>query len=162
MDKPVHDSWRNANVKFRLVGKSLPRIDAPDKVFGKTIYAGDYVMPGMLHAKVLRSPLASAQLTRLDVSRARNLPGVACVLTSEDLPNKYISTELPGKSVGDSVQASQPIISGLPAVAALHFEVIKKFGCYGGAEIGQGKTCYRFFLPCGGKNEKQLDCIPVA
>ncbi len=99
-----------SNPDFRLIGKSLPRIDAPDKVFGKTMYAGDYVMQGMLHAQVLRSPLASARLTRLDVSRARNLPGVACVLTSTDIPNKNISTDLPGKSVGDTVQASQPIL----------------------------------------------------
>ncbi len=110
MGKPMHDCRCGANIELRLVGKSLPRIDAPDKVFGKTIYAGDYSMPGMLHARVLRSPLASARLTHLDVSRAQNLPGVACVLTSADIPNKTISTELPGKSVGDSVQQSQPIL----------------------------------------------------
>ena len=59
-----------ANVEFRQVGRPLARIDAPGKSHGKTRYAGDYVMPGMLHVKVLRSPEASALLTRIDVSRA--------------------------------------------------------------------------------------------
>lgn len=58
-----------ANIEFRQVGKPLPRIDAPGKAHGKTRYAGDYVMPDMLHAKVLRSPEASARLRRIDVAR---------------------------------------------------------------------------------------------
>ncbi|MEE9300778.1 MAG: molybdopterin cofactor-binding domain-containing protein, partial [Alphaproteobacteria bacterium] len=87
-----------ANIEFRQVGRPLPRTDAPGKVFGATRYAGDYVMPDMLHALVLRSPLASARLKRLDVSKARALQGVACVLTGADLPNQKVASDIPGQT----------------------------------------------------------------
>jgi len=75
-----------ANVAFNQVGKGLTRTDAPGKAAGRTPYAGDYVMPGMLHAKVVRAKVASATLRGLDVSKARALPGVVCVLTAADRP----------------------------------------------------------------------------
>ncbi|MDP7490351.1 MAG: hypothetical protein QGG10_07550, partial [Arenicellales bacterium] len=67
-----------ANVPLRQVGKAQVRIDAPGKVVGKTRYAGDYSMPGMIHARVFRAPTASAKLTRINVDAARALPGVVC------------------------------------------------------------------------------------
>ena len=51
-----------ANVQFRQVGKPLTRTDAPGKVTGRTPYAGDYVMPNMLHMRVVRTDIASARL----------------------------------------------------------------------------------------------------
>jgi CO/xanthine dehydrogenase Mo-binding subunit len=53
---------------------------------GSARFADDVFLPGMLHARVLRSPHAHAQIVRLDASPARSLPGVAMVLTAEDLP----------------------------------------------------------------------------
>ena len=99
-----------ANVEFRQVGKALPRIDAPGKVHGKTRYAGDYVMPDMLHAKVLRSPEASASLRRIDVSKARALPGVACVLTHEELPDRLAPTDIPGQTGRKRLDTDQQIL----------------------------------------------------
>ena len=87
-----------SNVKFTQVGKPLRRTDATGKCDGRTPFAGDYVMPGMLHAKVVRADLASARLKRLDVSKARALPGVACVLTAPDLPDRTASTDIPGQT----------------------------------------------------------------
>lgn len=81
---------------LRQIGKPLPRIDAMGKVVGATKYAGDYVMPNMLHAQVLRSKYPSALVKRVDVSRARALPGVACVLTADDLPGAEMATDIPG------------------------------------------------------------------
>ncbi len=52
-----------ANVKFSQIGEPLTRTDAPGKALGKTPYAGDYTMPGMVHAKVIRADVASARLT---------------------------------------------------------------------------------------------------
>ncbi len=82
--------------ELRQVGKPLPRIDAMGKVIGTTKYAGDYVMPNMLHAKVLRSNYPSAKILRVDVSKARALSGVACVLTADDLPGDAMATDIPG------------------------------------------------------------------
>ena len=77
-----------SNVLLRQVGKPLERSDAEGKATGRTRYAGDYTMPGMLHGRVLRSGVASGRLKHLDVSRARTLEGVSCVLTAEDLPDR--------------------------------------------------------------------------
>ena len=61
---------------FRFVGVNVPRKDAADKVTGRAVYAVDVELPGMLHAKVLRSPEAHAIIKRLDVSAAQRAPGV--------------------------------------------------------------------------------------
>jgi CO/xanthine dehydrogenase Mo-binding subunit len=70
----------------RVVGKSLPRLDAVAKVTGTAIYAVDFALPGMLHGKILRSTQPHALIRRLDVSRARQLPGVRVVLSAPDVP----------------------------------------------------------------------------
>ncbi|SVE28245.1 uncharacterized protein METZ01_LOCUS481099, partial [marine metagenome] len=87
-----------ANVVLRQIGKPLERSDAEGKATGRTRYAGDYTMPGMVHGRVLRSELASARLKHLDASAARNLPGVSCVLTAEELPDRLAATDMPGQT----------------------------------------------------------------
>jgi CO/xanthine dehydrogenase Mo-binding subunit len=67
------------------IGRSVPRRDAGEKLRGKAQFAGDIVVPRMLHGKVLRSPLPHARVTSIDVSAAEALPGVVCVLTAADL-----------------------------------------------------------------------------
>ena len=67
------------------VGKSVPRIDAIDKVTGRAAYVGDLEVPGMLHGKVLRSPMPHALVSEIDVSQALLLPGVVAVLTRDHL-----------------------------------------------------------------------------
>jgi len=83
---------------LRQIGKPLRRVDALGKAVGATVYAADYTMPNMLHAKVFRSPVPSARITRLDVSAARELPGVVCILTNEDAPNAKLNTDMPGQT----------------------------------------------------------------
>lgn len=68
----------------RPVGHHEPRADARAKVTGAASYTADIVRPGMLHAKVLRSPHAHARIVSVDASRARELPGVAAVITGAD------------------------------------------------------------------------------
>src|SRR5215210_2125857 len=82
--------------ELRHIGKPLPRIDAMGKVTGATKYAGDYTMPNMLHAQVLRSKYPSASIVRVDTTKARALPGVAIVLTAADLPGTQVATDIPG------------------------------------------------------------------
>ena len=64
---------------------AAPRADAAAKVTGTARYTADVRLPGMLHAKVLRSPHAHARLVSVDASRARALPGVHAVLTRDEL-----------------------------------------------------------------------------
>ena len=68
------------------VGCPAPRPDARDKVTGQAIYAADLYFGGMLHAKVLRSKYPHARVLRVDTSKAKTLPGVAAVLTADDVP----------------------------------------------------------------------------
>ncbi len=99
--------------ELRQVGQPLRRIDALGKAVGATVYAGDYYPPNLLHGKVLRSSLPHARITRLDVSKARALPGVACVLTHQDLPRAVLVTDMPGQT-GQRRRAGSdaPILAG--------------------------------------------------
>ena len=83
---------------LRVVGKPLRRVDALGKAVGSTVYAGDFSMPNMLHGKVFRSSQPSARIKRLDVSKARELPGVISVLTAKDLPDAKLVTDMPGQT----------------------------------------------------------------
>ncbi len=83
---------------LRQVGRPLRRVDALGKAVGTTVYAGDFTMPDMLHAKVFRSSEPSAHIKQLNVNKARALPGVACVLTADDLPDGKLITDMPGQT----------------------------------------------------------------
>jgi CO/xanthine dehydrogenase Mo-binding subunit len=70
------------------IGRETPQINAREKVLGKAVYSGDLKMPGMLHAKVLRSPYAHARIVRVETQAARALPGVHAVLVGDDTPTR--------------------------------------------------------------------------
>ena len=67
-------------------------LDGPDKVTGAARYTCDISVPGMLHAKVLRSPHPHARIVSIDTGRAEALAGVVAVVTGADaatLPDPY-------------------------------------------------------------------------
>jgi len=68
------------------VGQSLVRFRAADLLFGERPFADDLERPGALHAAVLLSEHPRATVERIDVERARALPGVVCVATAADVP----------------------------------------------------------------------------
>ncbi len=70
----------------QFIGANVRRLDAPSKVSGALRYAGDTVMPGMLHVGVLRSPFPHARIVSIDTSAAAAMPGVEAVITSADVP----------------------------------------------------------------------------
>lgn len=69
---------------MKSISESKARLDGEEKVTGRAVYTDDIRLPGMLHAKLLRSPYPHARLVGLNVSRAIRLPGVAAVLTRDD------------------------------------------------------------------------------
>lgn len=77
------------NSQFNVVGKSVPRVDGPDKVRGKAIFTDDIKLPGLVHAKIRNSDVAHARIVRVDVSKALAVPGVLAVLTGEDCAKPY-------------------------------------------------------------------------
>lgn len=70
------------------LGKETPQVTAREKVLGRALYAGDLKLPGMLHAKVLRSPYPHARIVHVDTAAAKALPGVRVVLAGGDTPER--------------------------------------------------------------------------
>jgi putative selenate reductase molybdopterin-binding subunit len=77
---------------FQRVGKPDIKVDAIKLAQGKPAFTADIDMRGMLVAKVLHSPYAHACIKNIDASKARELPGVAAVLTWKDIPRVVYST----------------------------------------------------------------------
>jgi xanthine dehydrogenase molybdenum-binding subunit len=71
-----------------LIGKRIPKMDAPEKASGKTRYIHDIDLPGQLHAKILRSARVHAKIRSIDTSAAKALPGVHVVITAADIPDQ--------------------------------------------------------------------------
>lgn len=65
------------------VGKSVIRIDAKDKVTGRVKYNNDVIIPGILHAKIVISRYAHANIKSIDITQAGNAPGVQAVITGD-------------------------------------------------------------------------------
>ncbi|MFH1186370.1 MAG: molybdopterin cofactor-binding domain-containing protein [Chloroflexota bacterium] len=77
---------------WKVVGKPEKKLDAAKLAQGKSAFTADIEKQGMLVAKVLHSPNAHARILSIDVSEARALPGVAAVLTWQDIPRVVWST----------------------------------------------------------------------
>jgi CO/xanthine dehydrogenase Mo-binding subunit len=80
-------------VPGKQAGRSLPRLEARDKVSGRAEYVHNMRLPGMLHGKIFRSSLPHGRIRSIDVTAARELPGVYRVVTADDvrkvIPHPY-------------------------------------------------------------------------
>jgi len=74
--------------ELNVVGTRVPMHDAAAKAKGTAQFTDDITLPGMLHGKVLRSPLPHAKILHIDTSEAKKLPGVKGVLTGRDIPDR--------------------------------------------------------------------------
>ena len=81
---------------MNTVGHNVPRIDSYERVTGKATYTRDERLPGMLYARVLRSPHPHARIRSVDTSRAEALPGVRAVITHETHEVIYSSGSIAG------------------------------------------------------------------
>jgi 4-hydroxybenzoyl-CoA reductase alpha subunit len=99
-----------------VINTSQIRKGIPEKATGQAKYTGDIWLPNMLYGAILHSPHAHAKIVNIDVSKAKNLPGVKVVLTGKDIspikfghsPARYDETALAidkVKYVGDGVAA---------------------------------------------------------
>ncbi len=71
---------------FSVIGKSVLKKDAMDKVLGKAVFAADMEIPNMIYGVVVRSTVPSAYIKSIDLEKAKALEGVVAVLTSKDIP----------------------------------------------------------------------------
>ena len=88
------------------VGRAIPYVDALERVDGSIGFTINLEVPGMLHARVLRSPSPHARLLKVDTSRAEHLPGVVAVLTGVDFGPDSDMELLYGGMNGD-----QPVVA---------------------------------------------------
>jgi CO/xanthine dehydrogenase Mo-binding subunit len=100
-----------------IIGKSLPRIDAHDKVTGKAEYSGDLSMKGMLFMKILFANRPHARVKSIQTRRAEAAPGVIAVYTAKDvLVNEY------GLQIPD-----QPVLCG-PGSTKPYTDIVRFVG----------------------------------
>jgi CO/xanthine dehydrogenase Mo-binding subunit len=111
--------------ELRVVGRDIPRIEGRDKVTGTTRYAVDVQLPGMLWARILRSQVPHARLSRIDVTAARALPGVHAVITGHDIGERRVGVairDMPVLARDRVCYAGEPIA----AVAAESAEIAEQ------------------------------------
>ncbi len=70
------------------VGQFLQRVDGRKKILGMAQFCDDIDLPGMIFASAVRSEYPRARVLKIDTSEAEKLPGVVCVLTYKDVPEK--------------------------------------------------------------------------
>jgi xanthine dehydrogenase molybdenum-binding subunit len=73
--------------KYQVIGTRPIRHDGVDKVTGRALYGADLQMAGLLHGRILRSPIAHGIIKGIKISKALAMPGVEAVVTSADLPD---------------------------------------------------------------------------
>jgi CO/xanthine dehydrogenase Mo-binding subunit len=93
------------------VGRSLPRLEARQKVTGRAEYTHTMRLPGMLTAKIVRSTVAHGRIVGIDTSAARQVPGVHSVVTADD-----VKTVIPDPYYGPAFH-DQPIL----AIGKVHY-----------------------------------------
>jgi len=87
-------SSRSANRTTKIIGTPTQRLEGPEKVSGRAIYATDMCLPGMLWCKVLRSPISYGRIKQIDASRALALSGVHAVATGADVAGLLIGRKI--------------------------------------------------------------------
>src|SRR6266566_853831 len=85
--------------ELSVVRQPLARRDQAEKIAGTTRYAGDVVLPRMLRAGLVRSPVPSALITGRSAAEALKVPGVVAVLFGEDVPHNEIWVDVPGQLI---------------------------------------------------------------
>jgi CO/xanthine dehydrogenase Mo-binding subunit len=94
------DPARAQEQRLKVIGKRLARVDAKERVTGEAIYPADLALPGMAHAKILRSPLAHARIRRIDTRRAEAMKGVLACVTAADFPAMPLGSTIPMGETG--------------------------------------------------------------
>lgn len=80
-------SRAEGSAPLNVVGKSVPRSDGIGHVTGRTLFTTDRSFPGLLHLKIVRSPVHHARIRAIDLSEAERVPGFVRALTAADVPH---------------------------------------------------------------------------
>ncbi|MFB0565109.1 MAG: xanthine dehydrogenase family protein molybdopterin-binding subunit [Candidatus Aminicenantaceae bacterium] len=95
--------------EFKIIGKSTPRIDGKRIVTGNAPFTHDIKLRGMLQGKILRCPHACAEVGSVDLSQARNLPGVHAVIQLQKGQVKYAGEQVAAVAAVDENSADDAL-----------------------------------------------------
>ena len=107
-----------ATGEYDVVGTRPIRHDGVDKVTGRAQYGADTAFPGLIYAKMLRSPHAHAKIKSIDTSKAEAYPGVLAVATSADFPDAARDTTV---DYGEGDRAIWQLRSNSMAIDKVHY-----------------------------------------
>ena len=114
------------NDKHKLLNQRLTRVDGPLKAAGVARYTYDQRLPGMLYARVLRSPHAHARITKIDTDAAAKIPGVKAIIPAPlsevrfaGAPVAAVAATTP-EIAGDALRAIKVTYEVLPHVVHAH------------------------------------------
>jgi nicotinate dehydrogenase subunit B len=82
-------NWKD----YKIVGKSIPRVDLPEKFTGEFVYSQDVKVPGMLHGRVVRPATSLSAPSSVDESSIKNIPGVVKVVREGSFVGVVAETE---------------------------------------------------------------------
>ena len=104
---------------YKVVGKSIPRVDIPAKVTGQFEYAQDVRLPGMLHARVVRADELGARLQSVDDSQARKVSGFVQTVRKGDFVAVVAKTEWAAIKAARALKLTWSAGTGLPEKATV-------------------------------------------
>ncbi|MGY1811401.1 xanthine dehydrogenase family protein molybdopterin-binding subunit [Blastococcus sp. SYSU D00820] len=107
----VTEEPQAADAPAREIGQARRRKEDARLITGRTTWTDNMVLPGMLHVSVVRSPVAHARITNVDVSAAREAPGVVAVYTGQDLAEEQGSIPCAWPVTPDMVNPGHPSIA---------------------------------------------------
>jgi nicotinate dehydrogenase subunit B len=116
---PKQPVKEKAPADYKIVGKSQPRIDIPDKVAGRFTYMQDLTVPGMLHGRVVRPPAIGATLESVDDSALKTIPGIVKVVREGNFLGVVASNEWDAIRGAAALKASWSKSETLPEQAKL-------------------------------------------
>src|SRR6059058_4272861 len=96
------------------VGQAVQRVEDERLLRGEGQYVDDLRREGMLHAAILRSPVAHGVLKRMDLGKAKAMPGVRAIITAADVAKglgKVPRIPLRQDAVASVVPFLQPVIA---------------------------------------------------
>jgi nicotinate dehydrogenase subunit B len=116
---------------FKIVGRSVPRVDIPGKVTGTFTYMQDFRVPGMLHGRVVRPPAIGATLQHIDEHSVKDIPGLIRVVRVGNFVGVVAETEWGAIVASRQLAVTWSPWEGLPEQSALwehvrHTKIVKE------------------------------------
>ncbi|HYZ31996.1 MAG TPA: molybdopterin cofactor-binding domain-containing protein [Crenalkalicoccus sp.] len=112
-------------VDYKLVGKPVPRVDIPAKVFASFTYMQDFRLPDMLHGRIIHPPAIGAELLSVDENPVRAMPGNVRVVRIGNFLGVVADTEWDAIKAAQALKADWSDVSNLPDEAQL-FDYVRE------------------------------------